>query len=447
MFNKSVRVLLNEEEIHQLRVIRGEKFKETSTKQYSLSSKELKRLGISRGGKIQGPNPKGEGEVFNRIQKEIHDQGKTDRIEDESGISLKYLGGKPLESKEDAVKHFNIDLEKYTIERFECKSWSVGMKIKKAGKNAGFDVVQVQNYGLSLKLLNKAEEIAWKNVEYKKRSVVKNRNTELGWGVTPLADFHAGAFVADLQRTKDYNLGTLAGYLEEIAVEVNSKGYKKVYLPLLGDFIESFTGLSHINSWKGLDKDSYGMNSVFMAHELLCEHLYSKINNLAIVDFIPGNHDRVTSNNKEDTKGEVAYALQYLFNKDYKNIESKVWLAVGSRTLDGINYLSMHGHLGLSRKDTGKIVQDYGDPAAEYTVVMQGHNHSRETKKTMKKKIAVYEDIVVVQHDSLNYRKITVAPLFTGNLYSEQLGFSSTAGMCHLYKDLRNRLRHEDVMI
>lgn len=469
MFSKSVRVLLNEREVCRLKDIRGSKFKELRSSQYSLSEEELKTLGISKDGKgsrgegLKSPNENQNfpdlkfGDAWDKlstdpklsdVEQDIHNQGKTENLEDDSGVTLKYLGGKPLESKEDAIKHFNIDLEKYTIERFECKSWSVGMKVKRAGKANGFDVVQVQNYGLSLKLLKTAEEIAWKNIKYKKRKVSTSQRTKLGWGIIPLADFHSGAFVADLQRTKDYNMSIMTGYLEEIAVEVNSKGYKKVYLPLLGDFIESFTGLSHINSWKGLDKDSYGMNSLFMTHELLCKHLYSKINNLAMVDFIPGNHDRVTSNNKEDTKGEVAYALQYLFNKDYgTTIESKVWLAVGSRTLDGINYLSMHGHLGLSKKDTGKIIQDYGDSSAEYHVVLSAHFHSREVKKTFKKKVAVYEDVLVVQHDSLNYRKITVAPLFTGNLYSEQLGFSSTAGMCHLYKDLRNRLRHEDVMI
>ena len=437
----NIRVSLRADEIEQLKGIRGSRFSKNSRKDnmYTITVEEASILGITK--EPGGRAVRGAKNIPTSIPE------STSKTEDVNGTTLTYLGGEPLESQEDAIKHFNIDLEKYSVERFECKSWSTAMKIKRPGKAKGFDVIQVQNYGVTLKLLKAATELQWKNIKYKPRKAVTRKENKLGWGVIPLGDFHAGAFTAELQRTKDFNMGILTGYLEEIAVEINAKGYKDVYLCLLGDFIESFTGLNHINSWKGLDKNSYGFNSVILTHELLCEHLYSKIENLAIVDFIPGNHDRVTSNNKEDTHGEVAYALQYLFNKDYKEIESEVWLAVSRRLLDGIGYLGMHGHLGLSKKDTGKIVQDYGFAEAEYHVVMQGHNHSRETKKTMKKKIAVYEDIIVVQHDSLDYRKITIAPLFTGNLYSEQLGFSSTAGMCHLYKDVRHRLRHEDVMI
>tara|TARA_R110000772_G_C13310332_1_gene440561 strand:- start:3021 stop:4334 length:1314 start_codon:yes stop_codon:yes gene_type:complete len=437
MSSKTIRVHLDAEQRSELSIMRGVGFKENSGARYRLTIEEAMNLGVSNGKDTHG----------NIVPQDPLPEEKESMTESSDGVILTYLGGRPLKSKEDAVRHFKIDLNKYTIDKFECKAWSTSMKVKREGKAMGFDVVQVQNYGVTVKLLRACPELLWKNIKYKKRSVAKRKGSKLGWGVIPLGDFHAGAFTADLQRTQDFNIGILAGYLEEIAKEVNGKQYKKVYLCLLGDFIESFTGLNHINSWKGLDKNAYGINGLIMTHELLSKHLYSKIDNLELVDFVPGNHDRVTSNNKEDVLGEVAYALQYLFQKDYSSIESEVFQSVSKRILDGIGYLGMHGHLGLSKKDTGKIVQDYGFSEAEYHVVMQGHTHARETKKTLKKKIAVYEDIIVVQHDSLDYRKITVAPLFTGNLYSENMGFSSTAGMCHLYKDHRGKIRHEDVTI
>jgi len=433
MNSKTIRVHLDAEQVSALAEMRGDAFEENRIPRYALTEQEAELLGVV---------------VKENISSKIPEPEEKESItESSNGVILTYLGGKPLKSKEDAIKHFEIDTDKYTVDKFECKSWSTSMKVKREGKAMGFDVVTVQNYGITLKLLRTCPELLWKNIKYKKRSVRKKGNAKLGWGVIPLGDFHAGAFTADLQKSQDFNLGILAGYLEEIANEVNDKQYKKVYLCLLGDFIESFTGLNHINSWKGLDKNAYGINGLIMTHELLCKHLYSKINNLELVDFVPGNHDRVTSSNKEDMSGEVAYALQYLFQKDYKSIESEVFQSVSKRMLDGIGYLGMHGHLGLSKKDTGKIVQDYGFSEAEYHIVMQGHNHARETKRTLKKKIAVYEDIIVVQHDSLDYRKITIAPLFTGNLWSESMGFSSTAGMCHLYKDHRGKIRHEDVTI
>jgi hypothetical protein len=139
--------------------------------------------------------------------------------------------------------------------------------------------------------------------------------------------------------------------------------------------------------------------------------------------------------------------LYYLFKKDFPTIESEFSSLVIRRKLDNIGYIGTHGHLGLSKKDTGKIVQDYGFADAEYHVVMQGHYHARESLKSMKKKIAVYEDIKVIQHDSLNYRKITVPPLFTGNFYSESLGYTSTAGGTILFKNKYNRLTHEDITL
>ena len=48
---------------------------------------------------------------------------------------------------------------------------------------------------------------------------------------------------------------------------------------------------------------------------------------------------------------------------------------------------------------------------------------------TLTQKAKFYEEVEVVSLDEANYRKINVASLFTGNYYSESLGFAGTAGM------------------
>lgn len=366
---------------------------------------------------------------------------ETERIENGNDIKLIYKGGKPLTSKQAAIDFFKIDTDVYEVPQFRCNSWTTTMKLDDV------QPIQVVNYGVELKLAKKAIELSLPEVKVTKRKLAYNKQSKLNWGVVPLSDFHSGAYVGDLIKTKDFSFDVLCKYLQQIATEVNEYGFNKVYIPMLGDFIESFTGLNHINSWKGLHKGSYGMNAVILAHEILSEHLYSRINNLEIVDFVAGNHDRITSNSNEDVFGEVTNMLQYLFKKDYPSIESDVSSLVIRRKLDGIGYIGTHGHLGLAKKDTGKIVQDYGFSDAEYHVVLQGHYHSRETLKAFKKKIAVYNDVKVVQHDSLDYRKITVTPLFTGNFYSESLGFTSTAGAEILFKNKYNKLNHINLMV
>lgn len=371
---------------------------------------------------------------------------KTEVREDENGIHIRYLGGKPITSKEQAIEFFEIDTKKYEVVGFQCKSWTTTMKIKKEledGKTVE-EPVQAINYGVTLVLKKKPTEL---KIDYKvKPRKIKTVNGKLNC-IVPLADFHIGAYVGELLKTKDFNFNVICSYLNEIAESINKDGYANVHLMMLGDFIESFTGLNHINTWKGLHKGSYGMGAVILAHEVLSEHLFSKINNLKTVDFVSGNHDRITSNNNEDVQGEVGKMLHYLFKKDFKDIESEYSDLLIRREIDGIGYLGTHGHLGLSKKDTGKIVQDYGFQNAKYHVVVQGHTHAREVKKHFKKIIAKYEDVSVVQHDSLDYRRIVVPPLFTGNFYSESLGFTSTAGFTKIWKNEYGQLNHLDITI
>ena len=385
-------------------------------------------------------------EVTKAYQESISESQDIDESDD--GVSLTYSGPRPLTSKQEAIDFFKVDLEEYFVSSFQCKSWTTTMKVKtesQEGKTTETPT-QVTNYGVSLKLLKKPTELSF---EYKANP--RKIKTQKGAGsvVIPLSDFHIGAYVGDLVKTQDFNFDILCGYLQQIAEDINSDKYENVHLMMLGDFIESFTGLNHINSWKGLHKGSYGMRAVVLAHEVLSEHLYSKIKNLKSVDICSGNHDRITSNNAEDVQGEVAYMLHYLFTKDFKDVESTYSDTIIKRIVDRIGYLGFHGHLGFSKKDTGKIIQDYGfeKSLVEYHVCIQGHFHARQSKKAFKKFLAKYEDIDVVQHDSLDYRKVTAPPLFTGNFYSESLGFTSTAGFTKLKRNKYGKLSHEDITL
>ncbi|MGV6830308.1 MAG: hypothetical protein ACWA5P_01940 [bacterium] len=371
---------------------------------------------------------------------------KTDIVENENGITIKYHGGKPIRSKQEAIDYFEIDTNLYEVVSFECKSWTTAMKLKREDSEGSTieEPHQVVNYGINLRLKKKPSELNLANYKIKPKRVKKQKGK--GNVVACLSDFHIGAYVGDLLKTKTFSFDVICGYLEAIAENINTDYFENVHVMLLGDFIESFTGLNHINSWKGLHKGSYGMGAVILAHEILCEHLYSKIHNIASVDFVSGNHDRITSNNSEDVNGEVGKMLHYLFNKEY-DIDNTYSDILIKRKVDNIGFLGTHGHLGLSKKDTGKIVQDYGFNDADYHFVVQGHKHAREGKRHLKKSLAKYEDIDVVLHDSLDYRKVVVSPLFTGNFYSESLGYTSTAGFSKFWKNEFGQINHLDITL
>ena len=154
---------------------------------------------------------------------------ETERFEDDNGIRLIYKGGKPLTSKEEAIDFFKIDTNAYAIPKFRCNSWTTTMKIDDT------QPVQVVNYGVELFLEKKATEISLPNLTITKRKLLKSEETKLHWGITPLSDFHAGAYVGDLINTKDFSFDVLCKYLQQIACEINEKQFENVYLPMLGD--------------------------------------------------------------------------------------------------------------------------------------------------------------------------------------------------------------------
>lgn len=228
--------------------------------------------------------------------------------------------------------------------------------------------------------------------------------------VVTLADLHLGARVEHIQNTPNYSPEILESYLNQMADRINKKESKFVVLAFLGDLIESFTGLNHKNSWKGIEYGYFGSNVVIKAVELITRFV-SKVNNVKLIIGVAGNHDRSTSDNKEDTKGEIATLIFYMLGIIYKNkIEIDFNSDVVSREIDGINYIVTHGHLGESKKGGEKIVNEYGN-SKMFNIILTGHLHSR-----------------IITTDSRKIRHIWCPSLFTGNEYSKQLGFSSTAG-------------------
>lgn len=270
------------------------------------------------------------------------------------------------------------------------------------------------------------------------------RTEGVGIGVYLLADFHMGAYVGKLIKTPDFNFGIIEGYLQEVAKTINNNGHGKVYIGLLGDFIESFTGLNHRDSWKGLHKNAEGVKAIKLAHEILRKNIYKKINNIEWIGFVSGNHDRTSEKPEGDQFGGVAEMLQYLCQLEF-DFESEWNPILISKEIDGINYILTHGHLGIAKTEIAQIVFQYGKQGV-YNVFAKGHKHSREIKKTYEKKI-IFEKYETVGYDTADYRAVTVGPLFTGNFFSESNGWTSQASFMHFRNNGRGKVITVDYTI
>lgn len=353
-----------------------------------------------------------------------------------------YDGTDNINTLEDALAFSKVNLDVWEVERHIFNKWPT------TAKNAEGKLVSKNNIQVKVWFKKRADAgVDWQAVFSKVRAEFKPTKPKPvpgnGVAVVGTADFHFGAYVDDLLRSDKFNIEVLVQYLQSAADTINAQNYKEVHLALLGDFIESFTGLNHRNSWKGLGKGMYGMNSIILCFEILMESFVQRINNVAAIYLVSGNHDRVTSEKENDAKGEVAELLAYLFTQQLPDVKVVYHPMVLSETIDGINYLMTHGHLPFIQKEISKVLFDYGKQGM-YNVVLQGHKHTRHVTKTVKRKQYEWNNVTVVQLDEADYRAIILPPMFTGNFYSEQLGFSSSAGFAIMQNNGRGKLNYFD---
>jgi len=264
------------------------------------------------------------------------------------------------------------------------------------------------------------------------RDVIVSRTEgphQMGDLIVPLADLHIGARVEGLKLTPEFDTDILRRRLSTIADAINRKNAARVHLQFLGDLIESFTGLNHINSWQSIEYGVYGARVVILALEMI-EEFIGKVNNVYSVVGISGNHDRISSNNKEDVRGQVAEIIFYMLKRLYANkIEMDYDTLVLSRRIDGINYILTHGDKNVIKQDGKQAIIDYGDSTI-FNLILSGHLHTRMTKEDEKK-----------------FRWILCPSVFTGNYYSESNGWQTTAGVLLIYNNGTGLPTIEDVSL
>lgn len=232
-----------------------------------------------------------------------------------------------------------------------------------------------------------------------------------------LADLHIGAFVQNLKDTQDYNIDVVKNALDAVAANINGLGARKVNLILLGDIIESFTGMNHPNSWQSIQM--YGADLVVITYEIL-KNFFTKIVNLSTLSIVAGNHDRYTSSNQEDQQGGVSKILTYFLKQNMPQVEVEWDAMIISKKFDGIVYNMAHGHLGFSKNPPSDIILRYSADKDAFNLLLEGHWHSRRKKQPINTK--------AVKWDASNYRCLTIPSIFSGNFYSESMGYSSTPG-------------------
>lgn len=366
-------------------------------------------------------------EVLKSRIKSKPSKGSKSWDEKEDTAIYEYKGERSIRTLEEALEFSDVDLDKWEVERHIFNSWDVSMK-----NQDGSGAFKRTNYQVKVwfrrkkasdkEILDEFYKRVSKKISNNVRSVKKVKSKKKV-GVIPIADMHIGAYIRELIVTKDFDIDTVSSMLNETADEINSEEYSEVHIAILGDIIESFTGGNHANSFKSIGYGHHGFTVFTLAYEMI-ENFLLSINNLKAVYLVSGNHDRYTSSNKEDTKGEVLQGISYFLNK-FLDVDVEYNPLVVSKTIDGINYIFTHGHHRFSSKNPEKIILDYGD-SSMYNLILKGHDHTRRKQETL-----VRESSIIA--DTANYRMLVCPSFFTGNFYSESNGWSSLAGFYQFY--------------
>lgn len=355
-------------------------------------------------------------ECSNRTMRRYISKVKQERAIEESQVNATsatytYKGEQEIQSLEDALRHFKVDCSKWEVERYTCNSWDAQTK---AGT--------VTLYQVKLQLKRKVTEVDLTHTLQRLNETLDGFQVRSkpgsGTAVLALSDFHIGANITSIGNTPNFDVKAVVGRLQQVATALNDMEYDEVYVCMLGDFIESFTGLNHESTWHDLDKGGFGVNVVITAYTIIRRFLTS-LDNVAGVYIVSGNHDRVTKKMEGDPHGSVAGLLSFMLRENTP-LDIRFNPLILGAEIDSIYYLLTHNHYNMAKGDIGKVFWEHGQQGM-YNVMLGGHWHSRKGTR-------IYTKVDEKQVDQANYRQIAVAPLFTGNFYSESNGWNSTPG-------------------
>jgi predicted phosphodiesterase len=337
---------------------------------------------------------------YNHSISEDFDKGQTEEV---------FTVDNPPTSLEDALRGSKVDLSVWDVQKWVWNHWAGRYQVKVWFAQKEHDPQEKLSA-----FLNSIKD----GFNKSKSSKVAGRGT----AVVALADFHLGMKWEGDAKNPPFDAEILAQRIAALVDKINAQGFEEVHLALLGDFIESFTGLNHLDTWKHLE--SYGRTAVMGVCGLIRDELILRLNNVSNVYIVAGNHDRVTNKKDQDARGEaaglIADVLELMIDTpihfDYSYLNPKI---------DGTKYILKHGHLGMSKRSEERLLLEYGDPSC-YNVILQGHDHKREVKKGH----TIRKDYVTstTSLEGSNFRKIIVPPLVSGGSFSSSLGLFGTTG-------------------
>lgn len=345
-------------------------------------------------------------EVFNRASKAYNNRkDELDFKEDGTDYILRSESER-IKTLPELIEAMDIDEEAFSIYR------TIHNKYDQHSVEKGLvELYQVKAWAKRLypELPDPAFLDKWMDELEKDINVEKPRVSKPKPGkpiVVALADLHTGGFSEGDALIPDYNVEEVRKRLHYVAEVANSYG-RPVHVKILGDFIESFTGKNHGNTWKQIEK--HGMEAALCAFDIVKEFLL-KLENFESIDIIGGNHDRISKHWGEDKQGQVAYLVEGLLDRFIDYISSDFSPILMSKVHDKLCYIISHGDKRISKTDASELVLKYGEQDL-YNVLLYAHGHEEKTIKSTNK-----------------LRVQQIPPICTPNKFAVEQGYDGASG-------------------
>lgn len=254
-------------------------------------------------------------------------------------------------------------------------------------------------YGLDIESASKVSEHL-QGKKFRERKISKGNGT----GIVDFSDLHTGGVLKhalETVKTLPFDLEILTAYMDKAVSLVNSYNFKKLFVMLPGDLVETFTAFNHKDTWRHVQANQGGI--VILAYELIKRTL-ENLNNVEKVFMVEGNHDRMTSGKEGNSrKGVVEIIAYFLAENSSLDIVYHPWLTAAE--IDGCWHMMTHGdHKPFLKND---FWFRYGKQGI-YNVLRTGHYHGF--------------NILRQTNENLHYQ---CPSIFPGNFFSESIGFDA----------------------
>lgn len=363
-------------------------------------------------GKIQDLADEYSWDELEDLLETVYETNQTPKDEKVSSTYGKvYAQSRIIKSVEDLKKEINFNDEKYVITDGKNESWGVSGKTRD-NNNWIYNTNYLVELKWKLRGLEKpdnawtekwlddlTEDVQLPDYQYK---IPDNKPV-----VVALGDIHTGAIIEGDELIPDYSVDIARESLAKVATKVNLLySHRPIHYLIGGDIIESFTGKNHKNTWKTIEL--HGAKAALEAFDLLRQLFYST-DNFQKAYLVGGNHDRISSSNKDDTQGQVAELIAGFFKRT-TNIDIDFDPLFISVEIDGVQYIIHHGDKNFSKRKGSEIVLERGNSNL-YNVIVGFHWHHFK-----------------IDEDKLKLIKLTSPAINKATQYSKEIGKHSPSG-------------------